>query len=819
MLYDRASFSSPSDNIVQLPIDPLKPLFIEKLSQHHLVVEAETGSGKSTRLPLWAAESGKVLVIEPRRIACSSLAEFLAAEKGEPIGKSIGYAIRFEAHYDENTDIIFATPGVALRWLSEGQLTKFKTIIIDEFHERRWDTDLLLALLKDSSSNTLNSAQEQRLVITSATIDSQRLTQYLSAEHLKAEGRNFPVIVEHIAADNRHSPDIRAIENKVFDTIQQRLVFVDKNKQERDKNSGDILVFLPGRKEIAQCQSKLKPLSLNFGIDVIPLHASVSDTDRQRALTASQHQRIILATNVAETSLTIPGVTLIIDTGLERRTHQRNGRTVLGLHAISRASSEQRKGRAGRIAAGHCIRLYGSAAPLELITPPELHREELTEPMLAAACCGYRLADLTFVDALPEKALLQAHDRLLAMKAINEQGDATEHGKRLYPLPIDALFAHLITAMPNKAATEAMVDLAAALSVSNKLWQKTNSEEVLEQLAQWEKHHCDAMLLIKLLREPTPEFLTVDTERLQEARQISAQIREALSLPQLDAATSVKREAWLTAVINAAPELAFVRREKRRQALGNGHSEATLGRDSRLSDTAEAAVIFDQFSLPGKGVKQTLNLATCTAPIPLSLLIEQDLGEVLVCDSQLIDGQCATRTQRIYAGRVIDEQSQNSNDAVTTALIVEMIEKGQLLEGLAEQRRHQIEQWNLFLKLGLANETSCTRTQPTTLTPWLTEQIDALGIESLDDMQLFSNDDFIFDGIPEWEQAEFDERFPRKIYIADLHLTVEYAAAGKLVTVFYQSGSRKQDPQRWELPRWQGWRIKYRKASRVIDIR
>ncbi|MDO6542889.1 helicase-related protein [Photobacterium sanguinicancri] len=801
--------------MVQLPIDPLKSLFIEKLAQHHLVVEAETGSGKSTRLPLWAAESGKVLVIEPRRIACSSLAEFLAAEKGETIGKSIGYAIRFEAHFDENTDIIFATPGVALRWLSEGQLTKFKTIIIDEFHERRWDTDLLLALLKDSSSNTSNSSQKQRLVITSATIDSQRLTQYLGAEHLKAEGRNFPVTVEHIAVDNRHSPDIRSIENKVFGTIQTYL----NNQQALGQNQGDILVFLPGRKEIAQCQSKLKPLSLNFGIDVIPLHASVSDTDRQRALTASEHQRVILATNVAETSLTIPGVTLIIDTGLERRTHQRNGRTVLGLHAISRASAEQRKGRAGRISAGHCIRLYGSAAPLELITPPELHREELTEPMLAAACCDHRLTDLVFIDTLPEKALTQAQERLTSMQAIDDNGLITEHGKHLYPLPIDALFAHLITAMPNKAATEAMVDLAAALSVSNKLWQKTNNEEVIEQLEQWEKHHCDGMLLIKLLREPTPDFLTVDADRLQEARQISAQIREALSLPQLDVATSVKRDAWLAAVIKAAPELAFVRREKRRQALGNGYCEVTLGRDSRLSDKAEAAVVFDQFSLPGKGVKQTLNLATCTSPIPLSMLVDLELGEQYHHESKIIDGQCISTTQRIYSGRVIDEQTQSVSDLVTTAMIVEMIQNNQIFPGLATEREHQIEQWNLFLKLGLADPTLCTRNNPTDLNLWLNEQIEALGVDSLDDLALFNNDDFIFDGIPEWEQAEFDERFPRKIYIADLHLSAEYAAAGKLVTVVYQSGSRKQDPQRWELPRWQGWRIKYRKASRIIDIR
>ncbi|MDW3125385.1 helicase-related protein, partial [Vibrio sp. 1974] len=171
------------------------------------------------------------------------------------------------------------------------------------------------------------------------------------------------------------------------------------------------------------------------------------------------------ATNVAETSLTIPNIRVVIDSGLERRTVQRNGRTALTLTNISKASAAQRMGRAGRVAEGTCIRLFGEHAPLELVTPPELHREELVEPMLAAACCGYRLSELLFLDAVPEKSLNAALLCLQAMGALDDNGDVTEHGKKVYPLPIDALFADLVTRIPTNAEKEAMIDFAAALSV------------------------------------------------------------------------------------------------------------------------------------------------------------------------------------------------------------------------------------------------------------------------------------------------------------------------------------------------------------------
>ncbi|MDP2514212.1 helicase-related protein [Photobacterium damselae subsp. piscicida] len=536
-----------------LPIDAVKKEFLQQLSSHHLVVEAETGSGKSTRLPIWAAKYGKVLVVEPRRVACTSLAEFIAVtpdDENRIWGCKIGYAIRFDNQFDQGTDIVFVTPGVALRWLSENGLTDFKTIIIDEFHERRWDTDLLLSLLLQTQSH--------RLVVTSATLDSQRLAEYMAAQRLTANGRMFDVEVIHQASDARSMPEIQHIERKIGQALEVHR-----------EHHQDILVFLPGRKEISSVKQSLQQKyrdDIEDGkLDVISLHASVSEQEKQRALTESEKQRIILATNVAETSLTIPGITLIIDSGLEQRTHQRNGRTVLSLHAISNASAEQRKGRAGRVRSGTCIRLYGKAAPLERLTPPELLREELVEPYLAALCCGYSLESLPFIDVLPEKTLEQARSVLTKMKAIDDKGAITDHGRVLYPLPIDTLFAHLITAMPTRGLKEAMVDLSAALSVPQKLWQSPCGEEQLALLKQWLKiEGCDATALIAIVRTPfdeLPDWLNVNPLVHQEAQQLSVQIRDALELPELTVASLFKRAEWLDAVMVATPELVFVRRE------------------------------------------------------------------------------------------------------------------------------------------------------------------------------------------------------------------------------------------------------------------
>ena len=782
----------------QLPIDSLQAEFDQLVNHHHLVVEAETGSGKSTRLPLWSANHGRVLVIEPRRIACTSLAEFLADQSGQPLGKQIGYAIKLHAHYDENTKVVFVTPGVALRWFAEDKLASFDIVMVDEFHERRWDIDLLTAILKQE--------KQHRLIVTSATLEGEKLANYLDAKRLRSEGRCFPVTVTHRSLDSRYLPNKKGCENDVVRTVKEAL----------EDEEGDILVFLPGRKEITQCAQMLQNIN---DVMIVKLHASVSDEERHHALTVQNQRKVVLATNVAETSLTIPNIRVVIDSGLERRTVQRNGRTALTLTHISKASAAQRMGRAGRVAEGACIRLFGEHAPLELVTPPELHREELVEPMLAAACCGYRLSELQFLDALPEKSLLSASQTLRGMEAIDQQGDVTEHGKKVYPLPIDALFADLVTRIQTKSEKEAMIDLAAALSVPAQLYQLQGGESA-EALAQEEPFGCDASLMIRLVRGEQLPGVNVDVSVLEEAQGLAQQMREVFELPELDVASRYKRDELTKAIAKLHPELVFVRRERRRDALGNGLMEMVVGRNSRFPDKSEAALVLDSHSVPGRGVKQTLNLASVMLPVSLALLRELELGEWQQGETNYEEEVPRASMHLIYAGRTICTEYQALQGEVAVQSIVEMIDEQALLPGFAPLRKQQIQHWKIYNALGL-NQTPVDKSMLDDLSfsTWLVEQLETLGVESVEDIELFDADDIPFEGIPDWEYQDFAEQFPLKLVLAELKLDVEYFVSRKLVHVIYTEGNRKGDPKRWELPRWSGWKVQYKKASRVLDVK
>ena len=782
----------------QLPIDSLQAEFDRLVNQHHLVVEAETGSGKSTRLPLWAANHGRVLVIEPRRIACTSLAEFLAEQSGQPLGKQIGYAIKLHAHYDENTNVVFVTPGVALRWFAENKLASFDIVMVDEFHERRWDIDLLTAILKQE--------KQHRLIVTSATLEGEKLAHYLDAKRLRSEGRCFPVTVTHRSEDSRYLPNKKGCENDVVRTVKEAL----------EDEEGDLLVFLPGRKEITQCSQMLQNLD---DVLVVKLHASVSDEERHRALTVQKQRKVVLATNVAETSLTIPNIRVVIDSGLERRTVQRNGRTALTLTNISKASAAQRMGRAGRVAEGACIRLFGEHAPLELVTPPELHREELVEPMLAAACCGYRLSELSFLDSVPEKSLNSALQILQGMEAIDEQGDITEHGKRVYPLPIDALFADLVTRIQTKSEIEAMIDLAAALSVPAQLYQLQGGESA-EALAIEEPFGCDASMMIRLVRGEQLPGVNIDLNVLEEAQGLAKQMREVFELPELEVASRYKRDELTKAIAKLHPELVFVRRERRRDALGNGLMEMMVGRNSRFPEKSEAALVLDSHSVPGRGVKQTLNLASVMLPISLKLLRELELGEWQQGETNYEEEAPRATMHLIYAGRTICTEYQVLLGGVAVQSIVEMIEDETLLPGFAPLRKQQIQHWKIYNTLGLNQEPIDKATlEDLSFSTWLVEQLETLGVESMEDIELFEADDIPFEGIPDWEYQDFAEQFPLKLLLAELKLDVEYFVSRKLVHVIYTDGNRKGDPKRWELPRWSGWKVQYKKASRVIDVK
>jgi len=779
-----------------LPIDAIKNDFIGHLSSGDLVVEAETGSGKSTRLPIWATTQGRVLVIEPRRIACLSLAEFLSKQQCSDMGDKVGYAIKLKTKFSENTEIIFATPGVALRWFSSHKLDEFDVVLVDEFHERRWDIDLLVALLLE--------AKQHKLVITSATIEGEKLADYIGAKRLVAKGRQYNVSVSHHCRDPHSLPESK---NVVQHTVSVAKAYYLKTK-------GDVLIFMPGRSEIAQCVHALSTLR---DVEIVALHASVSDGERSKALRPLNKKKIVVATNVAETSLTIPNITLVIDSGLERRTLQRNGRTVLSLRHISKASATQRAGRAGRVMDGDCIRLYGQYASLEQITPPELLREELTEAMLSAACSGYSLSGLSFLNSPPEKSLNQARKTLQKMGAIDELGLVTDHGALLYPLPIDTMYADLLTRMSIKSTKEAMIDLSAALSISTSLYQLPTDDRQLEALAQWEPYGCDAAILLKLIRGDVPDFLHVDMTGLKEAKGLAQQMRTAFELPNLEVASRYERKELLAEIIELHPELAYVRRKKRRETLGNGVLEMVPARISRFSDNEEAAIILDQYSLPGRGIKQTINLASVMLPIPLNLIVESNLGEWQQENTVIKEGEIYSQLSLVYAGRSIVSRLVKPEGDLLLKPLIDAVTNQTVLPGLANKMKEQIEHWCLYVSLGLAGKPP---KYPTiSFETWFNDQLVDLGILAVEELELFSQDDFVFDGIPYWEYDDFALTYPLRLNLGDLKLKVEYVVNRKLIYIVYESGLRKSDPKRWELPRWKNWRIQYKKASRTINIK
>jgi len=352
------------------------------------VVTAPTGSGKSTMVPRWATARGRVLVVEPRRVACRALASRVAELDGVPLGSSeVGYRVRDEDRARRDTRLLFVTPGVALRMIAQDGLAPFDVLVLDELHERRLDVDLLLALALDRFRG--------RLVAMSATLDGPRVAQHLGGAHIHAPGRLHPVTVHHVPGEGRIGgtllPDVRGLEARLAQALGRAA-----------QDPGDVLVFLPGKAEIAAAL----PVAQRAGdYEALPLHGGLSLDQQARVFRPTRRRKVILSTNVAETSLTIPGVGVVIDSGLVRRTQYHRGRGFLTLTPVALDAAEQRAGRAGRTAPGVCYRLWDRAAQLAPRTPPEVARESLVPLLLGAAACDARPEDLRWLDPPPAHAV------------------------------------------------------------------------------------------------------------------------------------------------------------------------------------------------------------------------------------------------------------------------------------------------------------------------------------------------------------------------------------------------------------------------------
>ena len=440
------------------PIDPLLPEILRSLAAHpRLVLEAPPGAGKTTRVPPALLDADwlqgrRIVMLEPRRVAARAAATFMAAQLGEPVGETVGYRIRFEKRTSTRTRIEVVTEGILTRMIQDDPMLEgIGALLFDEFHERHLAADLGLALALDVQAGLREAL---RIVVMSATLDGEALAARLDAPRLASAGRAFPVEVAHFPPRRDEAPERQAAR-----AVAQALA----------GHPGDVLVFLPGRREIARVQAMLD----GGGIDaeVLALHGELPVEQQSRVLrpAADGRRRVVLATNVAESSVTLPGVRTVVDSGLARepRFDPGSGFSRLDVVPVSQASADQRAGRAGRVAEGWAYRLWPQSQRLEPQRRPEIAQAGLAGLALELAAWGSDA--LRFIDPPPPGALASARDLLQRLGALDAGHAITPAGRRMLALGTDPRLAAMLLAAGRGERGALACDLVALVEARDPL--------------------------------------------------------------------------------------------------------------------------------------------------------------------------------------------------------------------------------------------------------------------------------------------------------------------------------------------------------------
>jgi ATP-dependent helicase HrpB len=444
-----------------LPINEALPALHQALLERRSVlVEAPPGAGKSTIVPIALLQSPwlkgqKILMLEPRRIAARAVAMRMSALLGEPVGRRVGFRTRLETRVGGETRIEVVTEGILTRMLQEDSaLEGLGCVIFDEFHERSLNADLGLALSIESQQ-TLR--EDLRLVVMSATLELKPLVRLLgSAPVVSAPGRSFDVRTHYVPRRNELH-----LELQVSQVVRAALA----------THTGDVLCFLPGAAEIRRVQRNLEEGDLDRSVRVMPLYGELDGPDQDAALAPSAPggRKVVLATSIAETSLTIEGIRVVVDSGMRRYAEfdPATGMSRLVTGKVSQAAADQRRGRAGRLSDGDCYRLWseGTHAGLSPHTPPEILHADLAPLALDLACWGaVDATSLAWLDPPPAAPLAQARDLLLKLDAIDAQARITAHGRTLQRLGMHPRLAHMLVNARDLGAARLACDLAAILS-------------------------------------------------------------------------------------------------------------------------------------------------------------------------------------------------------------------------------------------------------------------------------------------------------------------------------------------------------------------
>ncbi len=805
-----------------LPIDALQERFVSSCQPRaRLVVSAPTGSGKSTRLPWWMADAlgGPVLVVEPRRVAARALATYGAKIRGEKVGDRVGYRVRFDAAESSDTEILFVTPGMALAMLGGEDPRRFAGVLVDEFHERGWETDLVTALVQHG-----RLGPEAALVVCSATLERDALGEALGAQVLTGEGRAFEVTARFSGSSG---PSLDGLAPRVRAVVDESLA----------RSSGDVLVFLPGKREIRGC---LEALGHHRDVDVLPLHGGISSREMQAALEPARRRRVFLATNVAETSLTIPSVTTVVDSGLERRHVHRQGKVVLAVVPISLASAEQRRGRAGRVQAGQCVRLWSEAFLLDATTPPQIERISLGDVLLRVGMCGIapaEAASLPWVTPPPAFAMASALERLRAHGAVGSDGALTAPGRVQARLPVSWVGARLLTDPP-PAYAAALCDLVAVMEVGRELFEPHPTQAQREaRLALLKGASDEVDVAMRVLRGSDAQRHGLRARTHSECRRLSQSLRRMVEAKDAPAPPHAELTKWVAA---AVPELVFVRRTRADrpsqsdtpgrggEPWGNGEVELFLypyqvPELEQAPKPPQAGVVLEREWI-GSG-QRTRGVGRLLMGLPLSELAPLGLGEAQVGAIKVVRGKVVAEVERTLAGVTLSCETEVLRGEALKDGLVQLVLRGSRLKGLAKLLLDAVHAWGV-LDQAATRERLSFPSAPASAATFLRDRFETLGVERLGDLELLEHEDIlprltemaVEAGMDPREAVALPQDFPRRLdvhggrYVCSVNLSTR--------TVELEPVERtKKEPAVAVLPRFRGFSVVFVKASRRLKLR
>ncbi len=719
-----------------LPIDAVLSELERALFQSDaraVVLEAPPGAGKTTRVP-WAIQSfgeTEVVVAEPRRLAARMAARRVADERGLVLGDHVGYSVRFEDVSSARTRIRYVTEGILLRrLLAQPELPGIGAVILDEFHERHLATDLLLVLVDRLQRG---ARPDLKLVVMSATLDAEPVARFLGdCPRIRSEGRMFPVSIEFLA-----KPDERPLEKQVVSAVRRAV---------SEAQSGDVLVFLPGAGEIRKAKSALEPLAREAGLLVLPLHGDLPIAEQARAIEPCDVRKVVLATNVAESSVTVDGVTVVIDSGQARVAgfSPWSGLPTLGLEPVSRASSAQRAGRAGRTQPGRVLRLYtkGDYEGRRAHDSPELLRSDLAEAFLILHGAGVAKPEaLNFLDEPPPARVHSARLQLELLGALTPGGELSERGLRLLRFPVSPRLGRLLVEGERRGiAREAA--LAAALLGERDIVLGSRSgfggergagagvrgpSDVLDRIERYREAEA-ARFEPHRLRQFGLDARSVDSVRRSERQLLGLLSHERAGPGSLE---DIER-ALLRCLLAAFPD-----RVARRKRRGERDLILTTGGVARLSESsvvvdAELLLAIDVDEQRGSsGSFTTVRLASAIEP---DWLLEDFSSTVEISDDLEWNASAerVERVERMRLGAVVfeEERSAAGPSAAASAVLANAARRG---TALSFAKNDAVLSLDLRLRL-------------------LREQLPELGLPALDDSSVDGTLDLICTGLTSFAQ-------------------------------------------------------------------